>query len=306
MVICLSQPADKGDLTRLTRKQNVILATPERDGSVGRPSLPSSLIASGASTSTIDISRVLAPATTTLDTTHDLPRVVLDPALANEANALFRSNGNALSSSGSDFSSLLLTSGFPQLRQYLDELLHSSLNGPASASSPASISKTSQAAKLHLQTALSCIEGLIWELSSCLVHASSFLHQANQQLAVLELKTAREKMHTRIELGFTDLGKIDLEALVNDTPRYTQNKRLAAESEEGKKKEEPEAILLEDGKKDVETALMSKRLAWWKLPLGRADDIAPALTLASGSYFAGLERKVCRRFYQNRADLQRY
>jgi hypothetical protein len=219
----------------------------------------------------------------------------LDVSQALEANTLLRSTkpymGSAIQKT-SDFSSLLLSSGIPQLREVLSNI----------ATLPASRSHS-----LQEDTAQQLATSLLDSLGSSLADAKSFLHDASAELGQLELRAARDKRHSQIELGFTDMGYMDLQELVADHPQSSEKHAKTQQPANTKQDTEPakDVVLLEDGKKDVEDALEGKksRLHWWKLPFGRADDIAPELANALVSYFGGLERKVRGLYRFSRARL---
>lgn len=185
----------------------------------------------------------------------------------------------------SSFSDASLHSGMPQISEHLANL----------AASPVT----------HLDTTRNILARAILDMASNLAAAHQLLYEAEGKVSRLVLAAARDRRHSEIELGFTDLDKLDLELLVADTPRRTggtetaghtavidtkatSTQAMVGQSDTGIE----EVVLLEDGTKGVETALNSTRLTWWKLPIGRADDIATDLAISLSSYFAGLERKL--------------
>lgn len=206
----------------------------------------------------------------------------IDLDLALQANTLLLSNSHR---SMGEFSSLSLRSGVPQISEHIANLA-------ASAST-------------HEETTRNILARAILDLASNLASAHQLLYEAEGKVGRLALTTARDRRHSEIELGFTDLDKLDLEQLVSDSPPRIGGKGTSgqtavidakAPSSEGKVEQSTsgveEIVLLEDGTKGVETALNNKRLAWWKLPLGRADDVTTDLAISLSTYFAGLERKL--------------
>lgn len=206
----------------------------------------------------------------------------LDVDQALQANSLLQTNSP---SSLSEFSALSLRSGLPQLSEHIANLA-------ASAST-------------RQETVKNILARAILDMASNLAAAHQLLYEAEGRVGRLALTTARDRRHSEIELGFTDLDKLDLEQLVSDSPPRVGGQGTTAQttvidakarSTDLKLHESTpaveEVILLEDGTKGIETALSSKRLSWWKLPLGRADDVATDLAISLHTYFAGLERKL--------------
>ena len=221
-----------------------------------------------------------------------LPQLIVDPALAIEANRTLSGNSQKLALSTSattDFATMLLRSGIPQLRELVEGLADVPLEGIASSNIPVS----------HRATYASQLSDLAYALSDAVVGSSQLVSRARGEVANLQLRYARDKRHSQLELGFTDLDKLDLDMLINDIPADPQ-RHLGGEEEEvalanaaaSDGAEQHAQALLDDGRRDVQNALAHKRLKWWKLPFGRADDIATDLNTALVTYFAGLERKV--------------
>lgn len=207
-------------------------------------------------------------------------QINIDQAL--QANEILQSSSR---SSISDFSALSLRSGLPQLSEHVTTLAAS--------------------ADTRRWTIKNIFTRAILDMASNLAAAHQLLYQAEGQVGRLALTTARDRKHSEIELGFTDLDKLDLEQLVSDSPpRVTSNtssgKTAVIDAGASSAPVElhsstsnvEEVTLLEDGIKGVQAALGHKRLAWWKLPLGRADDVATDLAISLYTYFAGLERKL--------------
>ena len=295
IVIALSPPSQRADLARLTRKPNVIFAQSPTE--VPPPSKLLVPVSAGAQSHA-------HPASRHVDKQAISPPVmsmVLDATAAIQANEILRSGA---STHQTDFSSLLLRSGIPQLREVLEGLCQphpASAHGTAGAGS-----------QVQVETAAHTAADLLLSLSSSLAETRTFLFSASAQLGQLDLRAARDKRHSEIELGFTDLGKLDLELLVTDNPAKAEGQphgapkkqvdTAALKTEAGTvpgnavdamgTQEVEDVQLLEDGRKDVEKALEAKRLRWHKLPFGRADDIATDLSNGLTGYFGDLERKV--------------
>ena len=297
IVIALSPPTQRADLARLTRKPNVIFAqSPKEVPPLSKLLVPASEGARGRAdpaSGHVDKQAISPP----------VKRMVLDAAAAIQANEIFRQGESTIQS---DFSSLLLRSGIPQLREVLEGLCQ-----PHSAQARGS-QPTAAGSQIQVETAAHTAADLLLSLSSSLAETRTFLFSASAQLGQLDLRAARDKRHSEIELGFTDLGKLDLELLVTDNPAKAEGQTHSAAKKQvdnAAQKTEANSVpgnavdamgtqevedvqLLEDGRKDVEKALEAKRLRWHKLPFGRADDIATDLSNGLAGYFGDLERKV--------------
>lgn len=149
-------------------------------------------------------------------------------------------------------------------------------------------------------------------MASALTESKHVLFDANMALSRIELKVARDRRHTQIELGFTDLGHVDLEQLLSEegVPASTsissrktlpsgkadESTSSAVSATTAESTANRPIILLKDGKRSVERVLeQGNKLVWWKLPFGKADDVAPELGVATQGYFGDLERKVSAR-----------
>lgn len=185
----------------------------------------------------------------------------------------------------SSFSAMSLHSGIPQLCEHIANL----------AASPTTRRDTVQ----------NILARAVLDMASNLAAAHQLLYEAEGKVGRLALTTARDKKHSEIELGFTDLDKLDLEQLVSDTPPRIHGKGTAGQTAVVDAKAPSghiaadetttsvdQVVLLPDGTRGVEMALNNKRLSWWKLPVGRADDISTDLAISLSTYFAGLERKL--------------
>ena len=295
IVIVLSTPTDKADLARLARKPNVIYV------SATEAMMPGTLLAPAVphtQSTTISKEAISPP----------LQSMIVDPTLAIQANAILGNSqpyAGGSASSTEDFASLFLRSGIPQLREVLEGLVA----GPL-ASTRSNQSTTLHGQHLQAQTASHLATALLLDISSAVAEARSSLYTAAGELGQLDLRAARDKRHSEIELGFTDLGKLDFELLLTDNPAKADGSASSAPIEKVKAattqhiasaKEVIDSLdtkaiedieLLEDGQRDVARALNAKRLRWYKLPFGRADDIATDLSNALAGYFTDLERKV--------------
>ena len=284
IVLVLTLPRTKGDLARLINKPNVICFNSSTD-SAAAPDTP--------------INRVLSPFTSTpsFSISQSMP---LDATQAIHANSVLRSSrpySGSAQQKTQDFASLILQSGIPQLREVLE-----SLSAPPQTQKYGknSTGAYANANVLHLLTSSYVANTFLLSLSSAIAESRSFLHTASAVLGQIDLRSARDKRHSQTELGFTDLGCVDLEALVTDNPNKSNhaiitNKAGDAVAELASLRSEREVVLLEDGKQSIERALEGRgnRLDWWKMPFGRADDVATELGNALMGYFMGLERKVC-------------
>lgn len=300
MVVVLRAPKDKADLARLSRKPNVIFATSTVEESSGPLLAPATRSTTYSTAGTISKEAISPP----------LQGMIVDPDMAVQANAILSKSqpyAGGSTSSSNDFASLLLRSGIPQLREVIEGLIR----GPSSLTSQPFTPVQEQGQHLREQTAAHLATALLLDLSSALAEARADLHTAAGELGQLDLRAARDKRHSEIELGFTDLGKLDLDLLVTDNPSRPnsglpkevpvaqvraaagKHKAIFREVVDSLEAKEVEDIqLLEDGQRDVARALNAKRLRWYKLPFGRADDIATDLSNALSGYFADLERKV--------------
>lgn len=262
VVIVQADPTASSDIYRLLQKKNVIFTA-------------LSLAKFNAGT------RIFEPVTSSRSSAdRQAMQIDLDQAL--QANNMLQCNSH---STLSDFSSLSLRSGIPQISEYISNLATSTTT--------------------RQETVRNILARAILDFASNLAAAHQLLYEAEGKIGRLVLTTARDRKHSEIELAFTDLDKLDLEQLVSDSPPRVAGKGTSAQTAVIDAKAPSsevhlnpntsgieEVVLLEDGTRGVETALNSKRLSWWKLPLGRADDVATDLAISLSTYFAGLERKL--------------
>lgn len=271
VIVVLSEPLAPSDQYRLLQKPNVFHVR-----------------ASQAHASDARIFESALPASQESDPSRQV--VEVDIARALQANNLLLTNGP---SSLAHYSNLSIRAGIPQLTEHLSAL----------ASEP----------DTQLQMLQYSLARLRLDLASSVAGSFQTLYEAEAAVGRLALRSARDKKHSEIELGFTDLDKLDLEQLVTDSPptaarqrtsriatmAYTKSPVAVDHHDNPAISSKPEAdedfeqvTLLEDGSKGVKRALEHPRLRWWKLPLGRADDVAAELAAGLALYFGDLERKL--------------